>query len=122
MSEYEYAELVAEYWGNAGAYFALYVTVVSGYLIASFLVGARLTRSQLFILSFGFLVFTVLATWSIFGSGTTAVYYTEQLRSLAADSPQRGRSWVVWLGCSLMLGGTLASLFFMWGIRHQVER
>jgi len=121
MSEYEYADLISEYWGNAGAYFTLYVTVVSAYLIAAFLAGAKLTRSQNFILSFGFVVFTVLATWAFYGSGMTAVYYTEKLLSLEADSPQRGRSWVSGIGSALMLGGTFASLYFMWGIRRQTK-
>lgn len=119
MSEYEYAELVATYSGNAGSFFAIYLTVVTGYLITSFVAGVRLSRSQTLILSFGFIVASFIATWAAYGSGMTQVYYIGQLLVLDADAPQSARAWTINLMGILMVGGTIAALFFMWNVRRR---
>ena len=119
MTEYEYAELIATYSANVGSFMAIYLTLISGYLITAFVAGARLSRIQTAILSFGFIVATFLTTWGTFGAGMTQVHYTQKLLTLAADSPQLNRGWVMQLVLILMAGGTLASLFFMWNVRRR---
>jgi hypothetical protein len=121
MSEYEYADLIATYSDNAGSFFAIYLTVVTGYLITSFVAGARLIRSQTLILSFGFIVASFIATWAAYGSGMTQVYYIGQLLGLDAGAPQSARAWTIKLMGILMVGGTIASLLFMWNIRRKIE-
>ena len=56
MTEYEYADLIATYSSNAGAFFAVYLTVVSGYLITAFVAGPKLSSLQVTILNIGFVV------------------------------------------------------------------
>ena len=121
MNEYEYADLVATYSSNAGSFFAIYLTLVTGYLITSFVAGARLSRSQTFILSFGFIVATFISTWGAYGSGMTQVYYIGKLLGLDAAAPQSARAWTIKMMGILMTGGTLASLFFMWNVRRKIE-
>lgn len=117
MTEHEYAELVATYSSNAGAFFALYLTIISGYLITAFVAGTRLSTVQAFILSFGFVVAAFVTTWGSMGAGLTQVYYTQRLLELNPQSPQANREWVMLTLGSLMCGGTLAALFFMWNVR-----
>ena len=51
MTEQELAGLISNYSSQGGAFFALWITIVSGYLIAAYLSGDRLKRSQVFILN-----------------------------------------------------------------------
>ena len=119
MGEYEYADLIATYSANAGSFFAIYVTVVTGYLITAFVAGARLTRTQVLTPSFGFIVSTFIAIWAAYGAGMTQVYYTEKLLGIEPGSPQIGKAWVMLVMGVLMFGGTAASLFFMWNVRRR---
>ena len=118
MTEYEYADVIATYSSNAGAFFAVYLTIVSGYLITAFLAGEKLNSMQITILNFGFLVATFVITFATFGAGMTQVYYTLKLVGIAGDSPQLARTWIYSALIALMVGGVLASLYFMWNTRN----
>ncbi len=121
MTEYEYAELIATYSSNTGTFFATFLTVLSGYLIAAFVVGSRLSPIQVTILNTGYVVSVIISVWATYGAGMVQVHYTELLLATAPDSPQLGRDWVMITLAILMLGGLLASLFFMWNVRHQKD-
>ena len=118
MTEYEYAELIATYSSNAGTFFATFLTLLSGYLIAAFVVGSRFSPIQVTILSTGYIVAVIVSVWAAYGAGMVQVHYTELLLAMAPDSPQLGRGWVMITLTILMFGGLLASLFFMWNVRH----
>jgi len=119
MTEFEYAELIAIYSSNAGAFFAIYLTVISGFLITAFVAGTRLSAVQTFILSFGFAVAAFVTTWGSVGAGLTQVYYTQELLALNSGPPQSNRAWVMYTVGALMCGGALAALFFMWNVRSR---
>lgn len=118
MDEYQYADLIATYSANAGEFFAVYITVLSGYLITAFMVGARLNWLQVTILNIGFIVAVGVLTWGTYGAGMTQVYYTNLLQELDASAPQANRTWVMKTLLYLMIGGPVAALFFMWNVRH----
>lgn len=96
----------------------MYITVLSGYLIAAFMAGPKLNWLQITILNFGFIVTILVLTWGTYGAGMTQVYYTNLLLELDANAPQANRPWVMKTLLSLMIGGAVASLFFMWNVRH----
>jgi hypothetical protein len=118
MTEYEIADLIATYSSNAGAFFAAYLTVISGYLITAFIAGSRLSSPQATILNTGFIVAAGVLTYATYGAGMTQVHYTQLLLDLDIDSPQSGRGWVMKTLGILLLGGILASQYFMWNVRH----
>lgn len=118
MTEYQYADMIATYSSNAGAFFAMYITVLSGYLIAAFMAGQKLNWLQITILNIGFIITILVLTWGTYGAGMTQVYYTNLLLELDASAPQANRPWVMKTILSLMGGGTAAALFFMWNVRH----
>lgn len=119
MTEYEYADLIATYSANAGSFLAIYLTIISGYLITAFVAGRKLSPTQTAILSFGLVVASFITIWGTFGAGMTQVHYTHKLIALAADAPQMNRGWVMRIVAALMIGGTLAALFFMWNVRRR---
>ena len=118
MTEHQYADLIAAYSSNAGAFFAMYITILSGYLIAAFMTGSKLNLLQIAILNIGFVVTILVLTWGTYGAGMTQVYYTNLLLELDANAPQANRPWVMKTLLSLMIGGAVAALFFMWNVRH----
>lgn len=118
MTEYELVDAIATYSSNTGSFMAIYLTVVSGFLITAFVAGARLSLLQATILSVGFVVAAFISTYGTYGAGITQVYYTELLREIAENSPQRNQVWVMNSLCLMMLGGIVASLVFMWSVRH----
>ena len=122
MTEYEYAELIATYSSNAGTFFAIFLTLLSGYLIAAFVAGARLSRFQVTILNTGYVVSILVMIWGTYGAGMVQVHYTNLLLAMSPDSPQAGRDWVFNTLGILMLGGLLASLFFMWDVRRRTAK
>jgi TRAP-type C4-dicarboxylate transport system permease small subunit len=106
------AETVGEFYGQAMVAMSLYVTAVSGYLLVSYFVGPRLTRFQAIIFTCLFLFFSGFMTFGAYGFFKNANYFGVTYgRGLA---PQ----WTDEVAVTLMFLGILASLKFMWDIRH----
>ncbi|MDH4002829.1 MAG: hypothetical protein OEU52_16420 [Xanthomonadales bacterium] len=122
MTEYELADIIATYSSNSGTFFATYLTVLSGYLITAFVAGERLNTQQAFILNTGYIIATFVMIFATYGAGSTQVHYTQKLVALAADSPQLNRDWVMNVTAMVMIGGVVASLYFMWSIRHPKKK
>lgn len=118
MNEKDYAELITSYATQGGTFFAIWVSIVSGYLIVAYLAGARLNRSQVAILNVFYLFVSLLVIFGFYGSFTVQAYYVEQLRSIAPHSPQIMNQYVTWGIATASILGVLASLKFMWDIRH----
>ena len=55
MTPYEYADLAQSTFGNSMTCYALILSIVSGYLVTTYLVGAKLTRFQATLLTTIFL-------------------------------------------------------------------
>ena len=62
------AELLEHYWNGqemAIESFLAYITILSGYLVAAFIVGERLSKPQTLIVTTGFIIFTLFAIWGV---------------------------------------------------------
>ncbi len=121
MTEYEYRDLfftLVERSETAGLAF---LTVVSGYLIVAYLVGADLKRGQAALISalfVGYSTAQILAQLSQIDSlmrfsVTTAELFPNAPISTSPALIQLGYAWPF-----LELLAMLASLKFMWDIRH----
>ena len=116
MTEPEVMEMVNLYASNSMGCFSLWVSFTFAYLTVAYLVGNKLSKTQLYIIS----------TLYVISGGAfaiAAVTYTESFSALNAVYPEFVPTdlwrfpWT--LASSLMLaGGMLASLFFMWDVRH----
>ena len=98
--------------------FLAYITILSGYFVAAFIVGERLSKPQTLIVTAGFIIFTLFTIW---GAATywNASYATAT--NLALTHPEIIP--VIWLNPALvasvcMFGGQIAGCKFMWDIRH----
>ena len=106
------AELTAELLGNAGSAMGLYVTVTSGFLLVAYLAGNELTRLQTVIISVLYVTFAVFNTIAVVSYFQNAFYFGHTYG--AGRMPY----WPVYGLGTLFSLGILASLKFMWDVRH----
>ena len=122
MTTYEMADLAQSNFGNGLSTFAVFLSVVSAYLVTAYLVGAKLTRTQVSILTFLFLLVSALIVWGLSAYTNGGV----QL-SLRANPDSAGNLFAPksWLPAMLAFVGLLIiamSLKFMWDVRHPKEK
>ncbi len=121
MTEYEYRDLFFSLVERSETAGLTFLTVVSGYLIVAYLVGADLKRGQAALISalfVGYSTAQILAQMSQIGSlmrfsSATAELFPDALISTSPALIQLGYAWPF-----LELLAMLASLKFMWDIRH----
>ena len=122
MTEYELADNAMSYLGTALTAFGMYITVLSGYVIAAFVAGTRLNRAQVWIVNVLFF-FTAIAFTMV--TVTCYVRTNEYANRLLELDPNRASYFsefaAVMVGVIQILGIT-AGLYFMWSTRQIKEK
>lgn len=118
MTEYELADLMGNVSADSLVFIPVLLTVASGYLVAAWTVGRRLTRSQVSLVNSLFvgasLVF--LAAWSV--RIRVALAYQSELIAINPERLPLVNSWLQ-PAVYVMGAATLAAcLKFMWDIRN----
>ena len=118
MTEAELWELILMSQSNMATFMALYFSVVSGYLIVSYLVGDKLTTLQSTLISGLFVIFGLLCTL-----GTVAFLGRAAFLLQFTDETYRSPLSVVipytpFITAAILLIGVVACLKFMWDVRH----
>ena len=120
MTEYEVGEMLYNAYSLMTDGASVYFTLVSAYLVASYLVGDKLSSGQLVVVNLLYVI------WSV---GLINVQYT-QLVSVAQfqsaldqfDSSvlviSMNTEYSTWGFIVVQITGLLASLYFMWSVRH----
>jgi len=116
MTEYEKFMVVAENHGLALMTITIFISIVTGYLITAYKVGAELSKTQVWFLSFIFVIFSVFTIWG------SVVYFSVGDRivsSMTAEASQISISptHVVGILETIILAGCL---FFMRNIRRKI--
>jgi hypothetical protein len=118
MSEGEIVEAITAYYDLAISLVALYVTVISAYLIVAYLAGSRITSSQMMIISVLFIVMAGVVTYGAYGFLRRAFEYIAMQAELSPELTNYANPMLAYLLPALMLGGIFAALKFMWDVRH----
>ncbi|MEP6390331.1 MAG: hypothetical protein ABJ056_10455 [Halioglobus sp.] len=118
MTEAELWELILTSQSNAQAMIAIFYTLVFGYLVIAYMVGAKLLRSQIVIVNSLFLMTTLgnmTSTHAAFNRAAFLLDFTspEYIPPTAA-SMQYGPLVAALMGLTTIV----ACLVFMWQIRH----
>lgn len=123
MTEYELADLAMEAQGTVTAVFALFLTVLSGYLLVAWMVGKKLDRLQLVLLNTVFVgvQLVLIAGWSARWNWFWHYYNQAKALNLLAVPEASGTPIVVTVTMLLMLLSVLGSVMFMWNIRRDSE-
>ncbi|MFT7246828.1 MAG: hypothetical protein ACI82A_004208 [Candidatus Azotimanducaceae bacterium] len=118
MTEPELVEAANSSWSLVTSAMGVYMTITSAYLIAAFLAGVKLTTLQVGIISALFITMASTLMIGLYGWTVRGAYYTSELAALNSDAAAYVFSGVAIVLTSLCSIGILASLKFMWDIRH----
>jgi hypothetical protein len=118
MTEAEIVESITSYYELVVSMMGLYLTVTSGYLIVSYMVGSKLTHSQTTMLSSLYVVFALITTFGVTGYFLRAADYIGPLQEANPDRGYYGVPFFVTMITAIMIGGVITSCKFMWDVRH----
>jgi hypothetical protein len=121
MTEYEIADLALTFVERTESSSMMYLTLVSGYLLAAYAIGAHLTKSQVTFVSVLFFVFAVSSVLAVVTQMDAVAElnfarkanFPDGLLSLKQNEHLLG---YVWAG--VQAAGIVGCLWFMWSIRH----
>ena len=100
------------------SYVAIYLTIIFAYLSVAYVAGKELTRFQLTVVTF---VFTAVAGRQVFliaFMGQLARMKGAQIREVYEHAPAIGVENSIFWPIAIWSTGIIASLLFMWSIRH----
>jgi hypothetical protein len=118
MTEAELLENAGIFWANFLTTFVLSITILSGYLIAAYAVGASLTRSQVILVNvifFGTMAFIVVG---LNGFGATAADLEGAAWAMTTQRTHAPTSWGRWGVMAFVVLCVFGALKFMIDVRH----
>jgi hypothetical protein len=118
MTEYELLDAFTTTQALMHGWSTAYFSVITAYLVAAFVIGAKLTRSQAFVATVSFSIFSAMCAWGAIGTGLRMLELKSEILML---NPTRGflfgmPALVIMSG--LCVTGIFIALKFMWDVRH----
>ena len=120
MTEYELADLTGAAMSNFLTTFTVFMSIVTAYVIATFVAGSRLTKIQALIVNICFVI----------SSGTMGLLsvlifrvFMRRAQALEATGDVGGGALVdfTWAVAALYVILTIGSIIFMWNVRHSTS-
>ena len=120
MSQYESLDLAQSAFSSSISAYALFLSIVTGYLVTAYLVGRELNRGQVWLLSSLFLGVGSIAIWSV----SSYIYWGVVYSSMAGpegfeQSVMTPKPWLPVFMAIVNVATAIACLLFMWNVRHQ---
>jgi ABC-type glycerol-3-phosphate transport system permease component len=118
MTEAEILEFAQMAWSNFIASFAIGITVTSGYLIVAYMAGHTLSRIQVTIVNVLFTGVSLSVLAALYGFLRVAADAELIAWAMTVQRTAAPLTLVSWSVTGFLGLINLASLFFMWDIRH----
>ena len=118
MTESELLELGAAFWSNAIALTAIFITVLSGYIICAYVAGKSLTRSQITIVNTLYLGVSALLLLSMLITGQTAIEMEKIAFEITVQRKHPPGEFFPYMFIAFWSFCVFLSVKFMWDIRH----
>ena len=118
MTESELVEAWGLFLGNSQTAMALYLSILSGYLIIAYLIGRKLSRTQVIILSTMFLFASGFCTLILTTWWQRALEFALEAQQINPERVVSNSQDAVRTVAILFSMGILSSLYFMWNVRH----
>lgn len=117
MNEIDFVEALNLHASNAMNAFTIFITLTFSYLTVVYIVGTKLLKVQLVLLSLLYFFWAVAFV-------LVAITHLQSLEALVAEYPDfiRSRGWYVpwsYLGSTITLGGILISGYFVYNVRKK---
>ncbi|MFV8816833.1 hypothetical protein [Haliea sp. E17] len=122
MTEFELAELLLHRMEISSEFASMYLTLVSAYLVVSYLVGDKLSTAQFVIISTLYILWVIGLINGMYNNVQESRTIYAELVRLNPDALNRSTRAASGAGMGFVLvqvGGLLASLYFMWSVRHK---
>ena len=120
MSEYEIIDLLQQRYSELGALSAQFFTLVSAYVVAAYLVGDRLSRIQLLIITVLYVIWAAANSAAVWNAMNTTIFYLKNLSEMGSTFPDTSSVPVTISYLFLVQGGSVVgSLYFMWSTRRR---
>jgi hypothetical protein len=114
-----YMEVTAEFLGNYATHVGIYLSLVFGYCVVAYIAGGKLTRFQVITASIMFIAAAELQANLMYLWVGSAQEILRSLGEINPDMEGRGEFGTRQIyGISIIQLGILASLAFMWSVRH----
>ena len=114
MTEYELADAAGTFFDIGIASLMGYFSVFTAYLITAYLVGSKLKKQQVVVITGLFLVMEFFLIWGVTGFFLQARIYMEQVRPAPLGDLLKPHH----VSLFLLSTGVFAGLMFMWDVRH----
>ena len=118
MTDAELWELILISQANAATYFAIFLTLVSGYLVVAYTVGSGLLGSQISIVNVVFIVSALTVGFATYAALSRTSFLLGFVASEYASPLSAGIIYAAPVAALAMLAMKLMCLVFMWQIRH----
>lgn len=122
MSEYELADLVRSISADSLVFLPMLLSVVSGYLVVAWVVGARLTLAQVSLVNTLFLSVVTMFCFGWVNRVQLALVYQSELLDLNPARHELIGPWLVPATLAYVSITAIACIKFMWDIRHHPAR
>ena len=100
------------------------ITLLTGYLLIAFFIGARLTRFQVVFVNLLFVIMFSSSCLSLASAATTLTHIAQRLRDTGSDIPmtlfgmgESGMASPIFV-LGVCLAMLIGALYFMWSVRH----
>jgi hypothetical protein len=124
MTPYEIADMDQSNFANSMSCFALILSIVTGYLITTYLVGVKLSRFQVTILTTIFLFAMVFLAWSMSAYAYWGSFFVAQgkgVSDVALTEFFRPGAWTADVVATMNLFTIAMCLLFMRNVRNAKE-
>ena len=121
MTEYEMTDIIMSRYAQMTEQASLYFALVSGYLITAYVVGSRLTRLQVTVINTLYCLWTVGILGGYINTVNDTIELEQVIRSVWATTTAGNISDLTSAAYSFAIVqtiGIIASLVFMWSVRH----
>jgi len=119
VTEYELLDIYTSFQELMHSWVTTYFSAVTAYLVAAYVIGAKLTRSQTVVATGCFFIFSSLCIWGSFGTGLRMLDMKNEIRML---NPAREFAFGILplaFSSGIMVIGMLIALKFMWDVRRR---
>lgn len=121
MTEYEILELTYSLLDSMATVFAVYLTIITGFLIVAYLIGRQLDTSQVWVINSLFVAITLVQIYSVFNYAVeieSLLQLKAKVSNLTPFQQALAQQYSMYITALLMLFGVCASLYFFWNIRR----
>ena len=91
----------------------------TAYVVAAYLAGARLDRSQILVMNLIFLVYAALCAVGALGNYSRMIELSTAVRALSPHRMLLASERFLWIMTAKLIAGIAVAMKFMWDVRHR---